>query len=156
MIDLRKLAVLLIYQDGSIDDEKVELDMFHLPYFRRLKKRSKKFRKVIKDLDLNRCNHNDIFLHLARMGVIEIFNHDLAKIVACPDILKSEFVPYFVVSIPQEFISVEQKLRFYDVIREYNSSLLYFGQWNGKSYIDDELIRERILNDDLMNKERGR
>lgn len=157
MVDLRKTAILLIYQDGSYDYEEVSFDIFHLPYFRKLKKRSKKVRETIKDLDLNRCNHSEVFTFLSKAGVIEIFNYSLAKMVACPEVLKSEFVPFFVVSIPYEFASEEQKESFYSIIRGINPNLLYFGQCDENGYIlEDDVVRERILNDDLMEVRGGR
>lgn len=157
MIELRKTAILLIYQDGTYDYEEIGLDMFHLPYFRKLKERSKKFRKVIKDLDLDRCNHSEIFLFLAKKGVIEIFNNNLKELIACPEILKAEFNPYFVVSLPQEYASREQKISFYDIIREYNSDLLYFGRCDGSGYIsEDDIIKKYVLEDDLLKSRGGR
>ena len=157
MTDIKNIAILLIYQDGTYEYEEVKMDMFHMPYFRRLSQKSKKFREVIKGLDLERCSHNEIFLLLAKIGVIEIFNYNLVEIISCPEALKNEFNPYFFISLPKEYASKEQKLSFYDIIRGYDTDLLYFGSSDESGYIlEDDVVKEIVLADDLMKFKGGR
>lgn len=69
-----------------------------------------------------------------------------------PEDFDDDFEPFFVACLPENYASLEQKSKFYKIIRSYNKEYLYFGRYSNESgYLEDgELVDNYVLQDDLM------
>lgn len=158
MIDLRKLAVLLIYPDGSIDDEEVIESSLHMDYFRELRRKSEKFRNITNDLDFGVNYQYDMDLFLVKSGIILMYNEDLGAAVHYSKDYEIDFEPNIIVCLPEEYASREQKENFYEIIRGYDKKLLHFGRFKNykSSFSEGNEVRKYVLEDDLMRARGGR
>lgn len=152
MPDLRKLAILVIYQDGTTDSVPVGDEIFHISYYRQLREKSEKFRTLTEGLDFDDYFHYIIELFLTNKGIIVIYNEYIDAIAKHPEYLDQGFESKFIVSLPYLYCSLEQKKVFYDTIRDYDKHLLYFARLdeNYKVFHDGKEVREYVLSDELM------
>lgn len=157
MVDLRKTAILLIYQDGSYDYEEVCESPLHMDYFRELRKKSVKFRNITEGLDFSVSYQYDVDFYLSKSGIILMYNEDLGATVHYYN-QEIVFEPRIIVLLPEDYASIEQKEEFYEIIRGYDKKLLYFGRLRSKknSFAEGEEVRKYVLEDDLMEARGGR
>ena len=153
MLDIKRLAILLIYQDGTIDSIPMRNEQIHMPYFRELRKKSLRFKTITEGLDFSQSCQYDIDAFLASIGIILMYNDNLAEMVAYPDNFGEDFEPSFVVCLPCDYASGAQKSAFYEIIRKYDKDLLYFGRYRKESdyFQEGKAVNDYVLNDELMS-----
>lgn len=154
MPDLRKLAILVIYQDGTTDSVPVGNEVFHIAYYRQLREKSERFRALTEDaLDFKCSIHCEIELLLAQIGIITMFNENLEAVASHPEYMENGFEPEFVVCLPLLYASEAQKIEFYNTIRDYDKSLLCFGRIkeNGEGFCEGDEVNKYVLSDELMD-----
>lgn len=153
VVDLKKIAILLIYQDGLIEHLEIDKNEYHIEYFKNLREKSLRFRKLTSGLDFKEIDHDDMFTFLVKSGIIEIYNGNLAEMAVYPERFSVDFEPYFVVALPEDYASISQKKSFYEVISDYDKDKLWFGRFRNESdnFLEGENAKSYVLDDELMN-----
>lgn len=148
MIDLRKLAILLIYQDGTIDYVSIGEEAIHMAYFRELKEKSLRFRTFTEGLDFIGSFHFNIDYFLASQGVIVMLN-----VSPCVADLIESLPPQFTVILPSDYASEEQRNTFFEISREYIKDWIFFSRFDKEidGFQEGKIVRNYILEDELMN-----
>lgn len=109
MRDFYKVAIMLIYPDGYMDEIYVDKEVLHSYYYRELAKKSHRFSEIVK---LRNINVDDYFyttnLSIVNIeNIIVIDNIDIFDIVHTEDYLKNN-VPEFLFNLPSK-LTHEQK-----------------------------------------------
>lgn len=152
MLDIKKMAILLIYQDGTTDFVPIGEEEIHMPYFRKLRSLSPKFRTMTDGLDFSGTFHVKVDEFLVREGVIVLLNFS-----PCIKDFIDVLPPYFSVFLPNDYRSKEQKNTFFEIVRDYVKDWTWFSHYDkesnsfregleAKNYVlEDELISSQVI-----------
>jgi len=150
MEDLTKMAIVLIYPDGTVEKIPIGEYGLHIEYFREQLKKSPRFYDICKGLDFyNTDMHGRIDTMLSLNGVIIIFNLDLRDIVEGYFDFQNK-LPSFAIAVPENLESLEQTLILEKIYTNYPEENLVCEKFSreqdvylGEKYFDiKDYIRE--------------
>ena len=119
MDNFYKVAIMLIYPDGSIDEVYVDKEVLHSHYYRELVTKSHRFSEIVKSRNIK----IDDYFYMTNLDIVNmekiivIDNIDIFDIVHTKDYLKNN-VPEFLFNLPSE-ITDEQKKVLKDLFENY-------------------------------------
>ena len=119
MENFYKVAIMLIYPDGSIDEAYVDKEVLHSYYYRELVEKSPRFSEIVKSRNIK----IDDYFYTTNLDIVNIENIivinniDIFNIVRTKDYLKNN-VPEFLFNLPSE-ITDEQKIVLKDLFENY-------------------------------------
>lgn len=116
-------AITIIYPDGEVDQIGIDKEELHIEYFNKLRKKSKRFKKICRKCDFRNAMHFDIDQKLGELGAITLYNYDIKDIAGGKSILD----PCYVVYLPEKLQSLEQFNLFDEFIQIYPEDKILYG-----------------------------
>ena len=129
-------AIMVIYEDGSIDKLEIGDKLLHMHYFAHLYKKNSKFKKIILENDLGFCDEEEnvdnfftyqLDLGLANQNIIAMHNLNIKEIHENPNYLEKN-IPKFIFTMPSNLTN-EQKTVLEQILNEndlYDSEFLVY------------------------------
>jgi len=119
MEELKNMALIFIYPDGTVEKIPIGEYKLHIEYMRENLTKSSKFYDICKGLDfVSSCLHGHIDTMLSLNGVIIIFNLDLEYIVEGLFDYENE-IPDLLIDCPENLYSVEQTIALESIYASY-------------------------------------
>ncbi len=147
-MDLKKMALVLIYHDGEVEEIPITDTVWHTDYMKRQVVKSPRFANICKGLEIEDGPHYDVDIALAKHNVISLFNGNIYEILNDPEWAANNYA-WFIVYLPED-ISVEQAKKFNDIIKDYPEEYLIVGKFSKEmnDYQEIETAEmKRILSD---------
>lgn len=147
------MAAVIIYEDGTLENIPITDIELHMVCYRKHREKSKIFKEKTQDIDFSDYNQFVFLNTLTNRGSIVMYNENLAEMVGFKDRFKDDFVPTFIVCLPEYFQSEEQKVNFYEIITNYDGDFLRFNRFNS---LTGRLSNKTALEYVQTNSKRGR
>lgn len=141
MEDFNNQAIVILYPDGSTDEIEVKDKLLHIYYFRMLSKKSPKFKRILKENNVDpneisviiRGGYSSLNFLLSELGIISFLNLRIKEIQRNKIYTKAK--PFFLVTLPNELTN-EQNNYLNNLFKEYDFSRSNFGRLTNYQYID--------------------
>jgi len=132
MEELKNMALIFIYPDGTVEKIPIGEYKLHIEYMRENLTKSSKFYDICKGLDfVSSCLHGHIDTMLSLNGVIIIFNLDLRDIIeGYFDYLNK--IPLLLISCPTNLHSIEQTMALESIYTSYPEDNLVCERFDAK------------------------
>ena len=145
MEELKNMALIFIYPDGTVEKIPIGEYKLHIEYMRKHLGESPKFYDICKGLDFYKsCLHSHIDTMLSLNGVIIIFNLDLEYIVEGLFDYENE-IPDLLIDCPENLYSIEQTMALESIYASYPHDNLVCEKFSerqdtylGKQYFNSE------------------